>query len=106
MGISTVLAVAAAAAAASVASAFGPRCPPNKAAITRGAPVYNGPLVPNLKIAFIGDTGNNEVRSAPPPRGPRPPLSPFKPRLSTAPPFSRSFDPSLSFLRRTSTSSS
>jgi hypothetical protein len=48
------------AATAAVVSAFGPRCARNEAAVTRGVPEYTGPLVPNLKVAFIGDTGDKE----------------------------------------------
>jgi len=52
--------VAAVAALAAVAAAFGPNCKPIETAVLRGEPVYDGPLVPNLKVAFLGDTGNGE----------------------------------------------
>jgi len=51
---------AAVAALAAVAAAFGPNCKPIETAVLRGEPVYDGPLVPNLKVAFLGDTGNGE----------------------------------------------
>jgi hypothetical protein len=55
-----VLAAAIVAAVVGSATAFGPNCATNKDAVLRGTPVYNGPLVPNLKVAFIGDTGDSD----------------------------------------------
>jgi hypothetical protein len=39
-----------AAALVAPAAAFGQHCKANTRAVVRGEPVYNGPLVPNLKV--------------------------------------------------------
>ena len=46
------VAVAVGASLVATAAAFGGECPTNERAVVRGAPIYNGPLVPNLKVTL------------------------------------------------------